>query len=284
VARQDREFARVETDWILGTGQDCDETYLKLDPLAAKVYVWLWAAAVKERTERPKRALRLRESAAELGLNDEQSLVNVYEMLSQSPANLIKLRRYRGELKSVTVLGAKTLHHKLVWNDVTHTGRERVGELRDKRKEERVPPNPPRGGAEKSRKRLKAPPTLTSSEMAYYRQFIDAYHENVKAGIWPVTPSADDTWAIRNFTAGHSDVMVDEFVEVAQHHWLREMPPKAAFSIPDFCRQWQALRAQYWSQQKPKPRSATDAPTYQYYDGRYSDEAMRRGMLGDGDE
>lgn len=59
MARGDTEFCRVEVDFILS-----DPRYLSLSPSARCIYMWLWARAVKDRSENINEAFSNKEIAA----------------------------------------------------------------------------------------------------------------------------------------------------------------------------------------------------------------------------
>ena len=111
MARGDAEFCRWETEFAID-----DPRFVTLSPAAKALYVYLWALAVRKRSEHPRGARDLAFIAlrANLAPSDiEQCL----RELRGKKHHLIKARKTRDGTWSITVCGVRSKHPKLMnWN------------------------------------------------------------------------------------------------------------------------------------------------------------------------
>jgi len=101
MARGDTEFCRVEVDFILD-----DPRYLSLSPSARCVFMWLWARAVKDRSEYIHEAFNDKQIAASVRLRTDRTRAATQEcaaigLIEISADNRIK------------VCGVRSKHRKL---------------------------------------------------------------------------------------------------------------------------------------------------------------------------
>ena len=136
MARGDTEYCRVELDFILD-----NPDWLMLSPSHAKIYMWLWCRAVKDRTETLEKRWSTR-VVAELSHSRHRDVTELIKVGTEK--GWIK----EGADKRIIVCGVMGKHAKLRgWRDENgdpygdDTGNKGEGEEKGEN-----PPNPPGGG------------------------------------------------------------------------------------------------------------------------------------------